>query len=129
MNKPIIFSLIESPEHPRLSRLYSEMGYDEMQFPSVRKVIGALKKYQPEVIVAQFFYAYSTNYASNYISNLDSLLVTLQKNADYKPTFIFLVHKEDHQYLHQLTDHYNDFSKINHTFILPVKEDKIREVL
>ena len=91
MQNPIIFSLIESREHPRFSGLYSEMGYEEMQFTSVRKVISALKKHKPDVIVAQFFYAFSSNYASNHICNLDSLLITLQKQSGYKPKFVFLV--------------------------------------
>jgi len=129
MDKPIIFSLIESPEHPRLSSLYKEMGYEEMQFSSVRKIISALKKYKPDVIIAQFLYAFASNYASNHISNLDSLLITLQKYSDYKPKLIFLVYKEEHKYLSQLTSHYEGFSRINHALILPVKKEQVKELL
>jgi len=129
MQKPIIFSLIESPEHPRFSDLYKDMGYDEMQFSSSRKLISALKKYKPDVIVAQFLYAYASNYASNHISNLDTLLITLQKYGDYKPKFIFLTYKEEHKHLSQLISHYEGFSKINHSLVLPVAKEQMKELL
>lgn len=129
MDKPIIFSLIETPEHPRLSSLYEEMGYEEMQFSSVRKTISALKKYKPDVIIAQFIFAYASNYASNHMSNLDSLLITLQKYSNYKPKFIFLVYKEEYKYLSQLTSHYDGFSSINHSLILPTNKEKVKELL
>ncbi|MCU7835301.1 MAG: hypothetical protein KZQ83_08600 [gamma proteobacterium symbiont of Taylorina sp.] len=129
MSKPIIFSIIESPTHPKLAYLYDELGYDEMKFTSVRRAINALKKYKPDVIVAQFFFSFSTNYASNHISNLDSLIITLQKYSSYKPKFIFLVSKKDYQYIDQLTSHYDEFSNSNHSLLLPVTEEQIRELL
>jgi len=129
MKKPIIFSLIESPNHPRLSDLYNEMGYNEMKFSSVRKITGALKKHKPDIIIAQFFFAFASNYASNHICNLDSLLISLQKYPTYKPKFIFFTHKDEYQYLSQLTNHYSDFSISNHGLTLPVTEEKMRELL
>lgn len=129
MSKPIVFSVIETPTHPKLSDLYDEMGYEELQFQSVRKAISALKKYKPDVIVAQFFFSFSTNYASNHISNLDSLIITLQKYSDYKPKFIFLVSKKDYQYIEKLTSHYDEFSSSNHSLILPVTEEQIKKLL
>ena len=129
MSKPIVFSVIETPTHPKLSDLYDEMGYEELQFQSIRKAISALKKYKPDVIVAQFFFSFSTNYASNHISNLDSLIITLQKYSDYKPKFIFLVSKKDYQYIEKLTSHYDEFSSSNHSLILPVTEEQIKKLL
>jgi len=58
VSKPIVFSVIETPTHPKLSDLYDEMGYEELQFQSVRRAISALKKYKPDVIVAQFFFSF-----------------------------------------------------------------------
>ena len=129
MPKPIVFSIIEAPAHPKLSSLYNELGYDEMILSSVRRAIIALKKYEPDVIVAQFFFSFSTNYASNHISNLDSLIITLQKYPGYKPKFIFLASKKDHQYIEQLTSHYGAFLSSNHSLILPVTEEQIKELL
>ncbi len=129
MPKPIVFSVIESPGHPNLSNLYEKMGYDEMKFTSVRRAINALKKYKPDVIIAQFFYSFSTNYASNHISNLDSLIITLQKYSSYKPKFIFLVSKKDYPHIDQLSIHYDEFSSSNHSLILPVTEEQVKELL
>ena len=56
MTKPIVFSIIESPLHAKLSLLYEELAYEELQFFSVRKAIGGLKKHQPDIIIAEFFY-------------------------------------------------------------------------
>ena len=129
MLKPVIFSIIESPVFPKLSNLYDEMGYDELKFTSVRRAINALKKHKPDVIIAQFFFSYSTNYASNHISNLDSLIITLQKYSEYKPKFIFLVSKNDYQYIKLLTEHYDGFSSSNYSIILPVTEEHMKELL
>lgn len=129
MSRPILFSLIQTPEHPRFSHLYEELGYTEMQFSSVRKLVSALKKHQPDVIVAEFLYAFASNYASNHICNLDTLLITLQQYTKDKPQFIFLIYKDEVEYLKQLTDHYQAFSKGNHTLIVPAKEQQMKELL
>ena len=75
MSKPIIFSVIESPTHPKLSALYKHLGIHEEQFNSVRKLLAALKKSKPDFIVAEFFYAYGSNYSGIHISNLDMMLM------------------------------------------------------
>ena len=100
-----------------------------MQFLSVRNAIKALKKHKPDVIIAQFLFAYSTNYASNHISNLDSLLITLQKYPDYKPKFIFLATKKEFPHIEQLTNHYKWFSSTNLSLVLPVTKDQVKELL
>lgn len=125
MSKPIVFSLIESPTHPKLSSLYDDMGYEEMQFRSIRKAMNALKKHKPDVIVAEFFYKYSTNYSSNHISNLDSLLITLQKYPNYEPKIILLVTKKEYQFVSKLEEHY----KIAHVLTQPVVEHDIKSFL
>lgn len=124
-SKPIVFSLIESPTHPKLSNVYTASGYEELQFHSMRKAMNALKKYQPEVIVAEFFYAYGTNYASNHICNLDSLLITLQKYPDYQPKMIILVTKKEFEFVHKL----EIYRKIDHVLLQPVAEQQVRELL
>ena len=125
MSKPVVFSVIESPTHPKLSALYDKLGYDEVQLPSIRKAMNALKKNRPDVIVAEFFYKYSTNYSSNHISNLDSLLITLQKYPEYQPEFIVLVSKKEFQYVSKLQEHYN----IAHVLVQPVTEQQISPIL
>lgn len=129
MSKPIVFSVIESPAHPKLSNLYDELGYEEFQFTSVRKAMNALKKHQPDVIVAEFFYAFSTNYSSNHISNLDSLLITLQKYPDYHPKIIFLVSKREYEFVSKLDGHYGDYFNADYVLAQPVTEEQVRLLL
>lgn len=125
MSKNIIFSIIESPMHPKLSSLYDELGYEEIQFHSMRKAMSGLKNYQPDVIIAEFFYKYSTNYSSNHISNLDSLLTTLYKYPDYHAKIILMVSKKELEYVSQLEEHY----KIDHILVQPVSEEYVRDLL
>lgn len=129
MSKPIVFSVVESPTHPKLSNLYDEMGYEELQFTSVRKAMNALKKHKPDVIVAEFFYAFGTNYSSNHISNLDSLLITLQKYPEYQPKVIFLVSKKEHEFVSKLEGHYGDYYHADNILTQPVTEQQVRELL
>ena len=57
-----------------------------------------MKKQPVDFIVAEFFYAYSTNYSGVHKSNLDVLLVSLLK---YSPqtSLIVMVQKEELPYL------------------------------
>ena len=125
MDKMIAFSIIESPLHPKLSSLYSELSYEEFQFNSVRKAIAGLKKYCPDVIIAEFFYKYSTNYSSNHISNLDSLLTTLHKYPDCHPKVILMVNKKEFEFVSKLEAHY----KIDHVLVQPVLEEQVKCLL
>ena len=125
MSKPIVFSVIESPTHPKLSALYEELGFKELQYKSIRKAISALKQYKPDFIVAEFFYAYGTNYSGIHVSNLDMLLISLQKYADYDPEIILLVHKSERQFVSKLEAHY----KVDHILTQPVDTGKIKIIL
>lgn len=129
MSKPIVFSIIETPAHPKLSDIYDDMGYQELQFKSPRKAMSALKKYQPDVIVAEFFYAFGTNYSSNHICNLDSLLITLQKYPDYQPKVIFLVSKREYEFVSKLDGHYGDYYHVENVLVQPVKAEQVRPLL
>ncbi len=129
MKKPIIFSLVESPAHPNFSQLFMDKGYDEKVFYSVRKIISALKKQKPDVVIVKFHYLYVSDYASNHISNVDSLLASLQKYSDYQPKFIFFTTKQDNQFLHLLTDHYEGFASSVHVLIMPVQAKQMSDLL
>jgi len=125
MSKPIVFSIIESPVHAKLLPIYHELGYEELQFSSMRRAMNALKTTCPDVIVAEFFYAYSTNYSSNHISNLDSLLITLQKYPDYHPKILLMASKKEYEFVSQLEVYY----KIDAILVQPVTEEQINTLL
>jgi DNA-binding NtrC family response regulator len=76
-----LFSIIESPLHPRLSPLFTRLGFEEVQLTSTRKAVSQLKKQPPDLVVADFVYGYSNNYSGIHISNLDVFLMSMQKFA------------------------------------------------
>ena len=74
-----LYSIVESPTHPDFSALYRRLGIDELRLPSLRKAIAALRSRLPDIVVAEFFYGYGSNYAGVNVCNLDVFLYSLQK--------------------------------------------------
>ena len=119
-----LFSIIESASHPMLSPLYKELGYQEQRFTNMRKAISALKKTQPDFVVADFLYGYGNNYAGVNVSNLDVFLHSLQKYAPEAKVLV-LVSKQEQQYIEKLA---NLFS-LEAFFTYPVDQKAIGSVL
>lgn len=119
-----LFSIIESTTHPKLSMLYKRLGIEEVQITSQRKAISALKKQQPDYIVAEFFYTYNTYYQAINISNLDVLLNSLVK---YSPEtkVIVLVSKKEREHVDKL----NDILPLYGVLQQPVSESDIEQLL
>ncbi|MBT7557073.1 hypothetical protein HN615_09130, partial [Candidatus Woesearchaeota archaeon] len=91
----------ESMMFPDFGALYQRKGIEEFRVDSVRKAVTLVKKQPVDFIVAEFSYAYSTNYSGIYKSNLEVLLVSLIK---YSPNtkVIVLAKKKEMQYLNVL---------------------------
>jgi hypothetical protein len=102
---PVLFSIVESPGHPNLSDLYTRLGIREERLPSQRKAMQALKRLQPDFVVAEFFFGFGNNYAGANVSNLDTLLASLQKYAP-EAKVIVLVDKPQSAYVDRLADRY-----------------------
>jgi hypothetical protein len=119
-----LFSIIESPTHPNFSDLYQSLGIDEQRFNSMRKAISALKKQQPDFIVAEFFYGYGNNYAGVNISNLDVLLYSLQKYSA-QTKVIVLVSKEEYKHVYKL----NNIIVLHNIIKFPVKLEGLQKSL
>ena len=119
-----LFSIIESPAHPNFSDLYRQLGIDETKITSMRKTISALKKQQPDYIVAEFFYGYGNNYAGVNISNLDVLLYSLQKYSAHTKVIV-LVDKSEYQHVGKL----NDIIKLHDVIKHPVNNEQMQKVL
>ncbi len=83
MSSLVALSIVESPLFPDFSSLYQYKGMTELRVNSIRKAVTLVKKQSIDLIVVEFFYAYSTNYSGIYKSNLEVLLVSLIK---YSPT-------------------------------------------
>jgi len=124
MSAKTLFSIIESSGHPNFTELYNSLGIKENKINSMRKAIAALKKQQPDFIVAEFFYGYGNNYAGVNISNLDVLLYSLQKySADTK--VIVLVDKDEYKYVGKL----NEIIKLHDTLKFPVNNEQLQKSL
>jgi len=120
-----IISIVESSMHPNYSELYQQKGLSEIKVNSIRKAINLVKKQLVKYIVAEFFYAYSTNYSGVHKSNLDVLLVSLRK---YSPDtqVIVLVEKDELQYVDVLNVlDYPLYSVLVH----PVQREQIEVLL
>lgn len=116
----IIYSIIESPLHPRLANAFKSLGLDEVRLQSVRKAIQELKKRPPDFVVADFVYGYGNNYAGVNISNLDVFLYSLAKYAP-ECQVIACYEKPDKQFVGKLEEL---FPAIN-TLAYPVTEADI----
>jgi hypothetical protein len=120
-----IISIVESPMHPNYSGLYARKGLHEVKVNSIRKAISLIKKETPRYIVAEFFYAYSTNYSGVHKSNLDVLLVSLRKYAPETRVIVFS-DKEDAQFINVL----DSLNYPLHGFLIhPSKESDIEQLL
>ncbi len=119
-----LFSVIESPAHPNFTALYQRLKVNEVKFNSMRKVIAQLKKQQPDFIVAEFSYGYSSNYAGVNISNLDVLLASLRKYAP-QARVIVMVDKAEQQYVGKLAELFPLYAVLP----FPVREQEIESLL
>jgi hypothetical protein len=119
-----LFSIIESPNHPRFDALYQRIGITQVKLASQRKALQALKSMTPDWIVAEFFYGFGNNYAGANVSNLDVFLAALRKQAP-KARTIVLVGKEQAQYVPRLAERF----RIHAVLTLPVTEANLEAVL
>ena len=119
-----LFSIIESSGHPNASELYESLGIKETKITSMRKAIAALKKQQPDYIVAEFFYGYGNNYAGVNISNLDVLLYSLQKYSEHTRVIV-LVDKSEYKYVDKL----NEIIRLHDVLKFPINKEQLQKSL
>ncbi|MEE9326648.1 MAG: hypothetical protein V3U71_05075 [Cocleimonas sp.] len=124
MPSKTIFSVIESRTHPLLTPTYNELGYEELCFKSMRKLISKIKSTQPDFIAAEFFYGYGNNYAGINLSNLDVMLYSLQRYAKDTKVIVF-VDKKERQYVDKL----NDIFTLHSILLKPVDKNLIKKAL
>ncbi len=90
----------------------------------MRKLIGKIKKEQPEFIAAEFFYGFGNNYAGINISNLDVMLYSLQRYSPKTKVIVF-VDKEQRRYVDKL----NDILPLHAVFTRPINETALKQAL
>lgn len=101
MAQKTLISIVESLLHPNYSELYQQKKLTETKVNSIRKAINIFKKAPVDFIVAEFFYAYSTNYSGVSKSNLDVLLVSLRKYSPHTKVIV-LAEKAEFKYIEVL---------------------------
>ena len=119
-----LFSIIESPGHPRLDALYQRLGITQIKLPSQRKALQALNRSAPDWVVAEFFYGFGNNYAGANVCNLDVFLASLRKQAPAARTIV-LVSKDQAQYVPLLAERF----PLHAVLTLPVTEAEVEAVL
>jgi hypothetical protein len=124
MGDPVLYSIIESPAHPNLSRLYGRLGIEELRLPSQRKAVQTLRSRPPDWVVAEFFYGFGNNYAGANLSNLDVFLGSLQRYAP-KARVLVLVAKDQRAYVNRLAERF----PLHAVLVQPVQEKEVEAIL
>ena len=124
MQAKTIYSVIESRTHPYLTPLYNKLGFDELCFKSMRKLISKIKKENPDFIAAEFFYGYGNNYAGVNLSNLDVMLYSLQRYSPNTKVIVFVDKKE-----REFVDKLEEILPLYAVFVMPVNQGELIKVL
>ncbi len=122
MNSPAkkLLAVVEFLEHAKLSARYQQLGYSVSTECQVRKAIAALRKMQPDVIVADF---YSQPDFRDRVSNLESLLAAAQAMPQVK---ILVLYEPPNQ---SALDRVRTRLRIDAALTMPVNETELLAVL
>ncbi|MDO9225335.1 MAG: hypothetical protein Q8M09_18400 [Pseudomonadota bacterium] len=120
MTSPSLLSVIELLGHPNLRPLYERLGYRVQTEFAVRRAISLLRKEQPAVLVADFYYQPDFR---DRVSNLESLLASVQSNPGVK---VLVLYEAAHQ--HAL-DRLRQRFRIDAALTLPADEARLEALL
>ena len=115
-----LLAVVEFLEHAKLSSRYQQLGYSVSTECQVRKAIAALRKTQPDVIVADF---YSQPDFRDRVSNLESLLAAAQAMPQVK---ILVLYEPPNQ---TALDRVRSRLRIDAALSMPVQEAELMQVL
>ena len=121
MNAPELLALVELGGYPNFMPLYKRHGYQAEMVNSVRKAQAWLKQHQPQVVVAEF---YVDPQFRDRLSNLESLLATLQRYHNEAKVIVFI----DHHYLSRLEGVKQRYP-IYGALEFPIQEQQLDELL
>ena len=111
-----LLAVVEFLEHAKLSARYQQLGYSVNTECQVRKAIAALRKTQPDVIVADF---YSQPDFRDRVSNLESLLAAAQAMPQVK---ILVLYEPPNQ---TALDRVRSRLRIDAALTMPIKETEL----
>jgi DNA-binding NtrC family response regulator len=116
-----LLALVELGGYPNFIPLYQRNGYRVEMVNSVRKAQAWLKKHRPQVVVAEF---YADPQFRDRLSNLESLLATLQRYSCEAQVIVFL----DHHYLEHL-ERVSARYRVDAVFTFPIDEAALSNTL
>lgn len=91
MSKSLL-SVVELLGYPNQRPLFERLGFTVHTEFAVRRAISHLRKQKPDVIVADFYFQPDFR---DRVSNLESLLASVQSNRDVK---VLVLYESDHQH-------------------------------
>jgi len=118
--KKRLLSIIELGGYPNFTPLYEELGYEVEIATRMRKALGILKKYQPDVIVTEF------NFQSDFrdrTSSLESLLAVVQRMPATRVVVFY-----EKEFMPQF-DQLRERLPVHRALMFPVEESVLRACL
>ena len=120
----LLYTYIESPTHPQLSDVFPKLAIKAIRLSSLRKLMKQLKKEMPDIVLVEFFYGYSNNYAGANISNLDVLLRNMQQKYP-NVKLLIISSKNEAKYVEKLVDIFPISALVTH----PVTPENLGQAL
>lgn len=115
-----LLAIIELGGYPNLMPLYQRLGFEVELVTSQRKARTALKKHQPDVVVAE--YNYQTDFRDR-SSNLETLTAVLQHHPRVK---LLVFYPRQHETAFQ---RFRENHEVWKAIPFPVTEQAVAEVL
>lgn len=115
-----LLSVVEFLEHSKLSSLYKQIGFEVSTEWQVRKAISLMRKIQPDVIVADFYFQADFR---DRLSNLESLLASAQTLSQTK---ILVLYEPKNQ---AVLDKVRSRLRMDATLTMPIQEAELQGVL
>jgi DNA-binding NarL/FixJ family response regulator len=97
-----LYTLYESPTFVNYPDLTASLDIQESRFQSARAFNKAIAKQAPDIVLAEFLYGYSNNYAGVNVCNLDVSLYALLRHAP-NARIIVVTDKSERIYVPKLT--------------------------
>ncbi len=116
-----LLALVELGGYPNFIPLYQRLGYQVEMVNSVRKAQAWLKSHSPSVVVAEF---YADPQFRDRISNLESLLATLQRYAVAAKVVVFI----EADYLDHLEKVKSRYG-VDAVLTYPIREDHLHDAI
>lgn len=115
-----LLSVVEFLEHSKLATLYKQLGYAVNTEWQVRKAIALMRKLQPDVIVADFYF--QSDFRDR-LSNLESLLACAQPLPNTK---IVVLYEPQNQ---AVLDKVRSRLRMDATLTMPINQTELQGVL